>query len=250
MTKARLRTAFGPSKTDVQQRIYQNSHIKLGRVLEEGTVDELVAKAERFIEDEKSVQIKEDGHLLRDSLVSTDFDFAQNFSEAFKAVEGNRELLQGYYGSYFKPAYGSLYRNYHVPSDELDFHGYRWHFDSFTPDHIRIFIMLSDPEEAGAPLHLLDRPQSKQVARKQQTGALHLDDYDTDEIKISKGEAILTNTTQILHRGGNPPENSKREMIQLTFAPASRPMENDPEKIRFAAEKETDVMGLKRFVKY
>lgn len=246
---ARARTGFQIPRTDVQEQIYERGYIRLGQVLEEEKVDRIVSEAARHIEDD-AVELNEEGHLLREALLSTHFSFKDSIPEIFDVLgDETGEILEGYYGAHFKPVYASIYRNHHVPEGGLDFHGNRWHFDSYTPDHARLFVMLSDPEEAGAPLHVLDRQQSRQAVKEGLTGAEELDGYEPRELDLSKGEAVLTNTAQILHRGGNPPEGSTREMIQITFAPSSKPIEN-PRDLSPPADLESDLMGFGRLFRY
>lgn len=152
-------------------------------------------------------------------------------------------MIQQYYGTYFKVGYVRCWRNNHVPAVDTQSNVYsnQWHNDQFDTNMLKLFIYLSDSvtKHTGAFCGF-NKSYTKKIMRSWgyfrrshifgkarsliQKGADHA--FFEGEL----GYTFFANPTVCLHRATIPSENNCRDIVQFTIYPSATPLPEDWEK--------------------
>lgn len=101
-----------------------------------------------------------------------------------------------------------------------------FHNDRYTYNMFKIFINLEDIKEMQGPFTFIEKTLNRDVVKLTKSHRLNISELkDLDEIKNkfiknigSKGDALICNTTEVIHRASEVKENNKRDMLFLEFA--------------------------------
>ena len=139
-----------------------------------------------------------------------------------------RALVAAFYGGEPKVLLACARRTEHIPPDiarEYDIYSNSWHCDNEPSDRFKMFVALSDIDEASGPLHLLSRPRTRAILGK---GFKSRDDYaiaveeieDPADLELftgGVGSVMFANVTQCLHRAGVPSCGHCRDIAEIQF---------------------------------
>lgn len=169
---------------------------------------------------------------------SADIGLKEHFPRIEEFVnETVTETLEAYYSSYFKPVRVNIWRNHHVPSEvvsESEVFSNYWHFDPHTTDHMKLFVYLTDVADNDGPFHYITRGESEEIASdsyyRKRDGIPNGKVKEEAAVQLftgSKGSTAFCNTTTNLHRAGIPAEGHHRDLLQIVFAPAAEPLQEN-----------------------
>jgi hypothetical protein len=152
-------------------------------------------------------------------------------SEKFEAIESavNKvaPYVESYFGSHFEPIYIKMMR--YLDGEEEDHFARSWHMDEYTPDHIRIFILLSDVTEEQGSSCFIPREDTKKALKKIdgnfKQDKERWDSFDKNHFYGEKGSVALADPVQNFHRGTN--SEDQREIAIVTVRPSPRPLGHD-----------------------
>jgi hypothetical protein len=148
-----------------------------------------------------------------------------------------KELIEDYYGSYFKVVFSSFYRNVHLPQAEPSKETYsdRWHCDRMPSDLLTIMINLHPVAEQNGPFHIVSRPRTRELMR---LGFRDRADYglppaimeDPRHVVQLTGEAggvMICDNQCCLHRAGVVGPGRLRDVGSFQVAPSTVPLAED-----------------------
>jgi hypothetical protein len=201
---------------------------------DEKLVNEFRSEFEELIYDSSFAETDEqDGQVLQRRLISSNIDFNEKLPSFQKFITPELlERLESYTGSYMQPVNFKVFR-YEGVENEAKVYQQGWHLDSFTPDHLRILIFLSDDPDGDTPTQLLDRSQTVEAMKKFSLDELHekpelgLEEFNTKQFYGEKGSAAILPVQYNLHRGVRPDKGETRDMLAITFAPSTKPCPDD-----------------------
>jgi len=114
-------------------------------------------------------------------------------------------------------------RNYPIPKNHnKEVYSNFFHSDAFTCNLLRVFVNLQDVSETEGPMILVKNDKKKLFLKETN----YKTRYKYDKIKNkdhyfinsgSKGDVLLCNTTENLHRAGDIEEGKHRDMLFLDF---------------------------------
>jgi hypothetical protein len=207
--------------------------------IERDIIKEIQSKMEEYINSEHATNRKKNGKVIQKRLVSSGEDrflFHKHIPEISEVLTDHiRRLAQTYYnGAYIKPFEVKLYRNFHVPSKDVEpgTISSRWHQDGDYTDILKIFINISDVSEKDGPFHIVPRQDTISLMKnyKHQRGVPDEIVRNNANIIKATGEAgttLIGNTNQCLHRAGVPEEGCTRDLLQIKLIPSGKPLPED-----------------------
>jgi len=236
---------------------------ELGQPFDSETIDTIAKKFADIIEGGEHTYTRgTDDEDYTYGIDSTAFDFSERFPEVCQVVDDFvGDVLRQYYGTWFKPVRVNMWRNHHVPPEVVGssevFSNY-WHADPHTTDHVKLFVYLTDVTENHGPFHAITTDESKRVTRsyrRERDGIPngYVEDTVDQVIKFTgpKGSTALCNTQTNLHRAGIPAEGNHRDILQMIFAPSTKPLPDDwIERRGEYAFAGSDHNGLRRLLRY
>lgn len=217
------------------KQLRRDGFVDLGQVFDAETISAIRENYENRVEDEElsAVRGKHHGEAYSRTVLYPD----ERIPELEPLLsEKIKQIVQGYYQSYFEPTFLSTIRNYHVPEEiqqqSESFADY-WHFDQAMPNRLKLFVYLNDVNEDTGPFHLVEQDDSERLARndfdrKHDGVPGRVVEQTADVLKFTgpAGSAALCNTNQLLHRAGNPAEGEHRDLVKLLIEPSSVPMDD------------------------
>lgn len=238
--RSRIRSNGVQSGThDHGEQLRQDGVLNLGRSYDEEIISALAESFDTYLEEQGPTYTRgHDGEDYTYGVTSADTDLREQFPRIKDLVNDTvRNMLLSYYGSYFKPVRVNMWRNYHVPPDvvsESEVFSNYWHFDPHTTDHMKLFVYLTDVSDDDGPFHHITKQESIDIAsesfERKRDG---IPNGTVEEMAAvqrftgPKGSTAFCNTTTTLHRAGIPAEGHHRDLLQIVFAPASKPLPND-----------------------
>jgi hypothetical protein len=199
---------------------------KLESEVSEEKVDAIVEKLEQYIQEGKPLEPEKDGHEVMKRMDSPHFDYYSLFPEALDIVDQFDEEVKSYFGSDYQLSYISIFRYPSLDENEAKEESVRsWHLDEYSPDHMRLFVYLSDTDKESGTM-FLSRESTKEILGyttdnfyteipEDSAGS----DLQVDYLYGEKGTAALTNPMEHLHQGqGNP--QGDRDILIFTFRPS------------------------------
>jgi hypothetical protein len=242
--KMTLRRARKGSDVESDRIGFLNNGVtELGKKFDDRLIDNFKQCYEDLLFDEEKADIVEhDGEVYSRNLLSWDINFSEHLPEVEQFVTDEiGEVVRDHYGAHFKITRFRVARNYHVPrevvkDESLHMVGNYWHCDSETPDHLKMFVYLSDVTSENGPFHSLSREETKNIVASDyykgpNDGVPHgVVEEKADEIHRltgPTGSTALSNTCMHLHRAGIPAKGKTRDSLSIQFAPAEEPMPSD-----------------------
>lgn len=222
--------------------------VELGQVYDKMTIERIEEQFDRLIEDDNHSFMRDKNREARgySRQLSAPVDDIPEILELI--TDDLIETLESYYGSHFQMDLKRLraWRNYHVPPEIVDeyeaFSNY-WHCDRHPTDRIKYFVYLTDVTEDDGPFHLISKPETKRIVKKEGIrvenrheqgipGGIIKQSGNVIKFTGSAGNAALCNTQRCLHRAGIPAEGRYRDIIQFQFTPATEPITDQISSLR------------------
>lgn len=238
--RSKFRQTDGERSDSREARTLRESGVvELGRPYERSTVETVKTRFDEIIE--TGAYTYTHGTPSRDysfGIDSSTFDFAENLPEVAEFVTPELlDVLSGYYGTWVKPVRVNMWRNHHVPPEVVEssevFSNY-WHTDPHTTDHLKLFVYLTDVGEDHGPFHTVSRDDSLRITnnyKRSRDGVPHgrVESEASEIIRFTgpAGSTGVCNTSTNLHRAGVPKEGEYRDLLQMVFAPASKPLDDE-----------------------
>ena len=160
-----------------------------------------------------------------------DYEKIPDFVE--KIINLNKTKIEKFLGKNFLVTKCKFYRTFSFDKwlSKHDIISNIWHQDSHDGyKMINIFVLVSNIKKDDGPFIFLDRNNTKRywslIGERWTFDKTNADKSFQEEINFvgNKGEYILINTSNCLHRASIP--NSKRDMIQITLYPSWRKRNN------------------------
>lgn len=217
--------------------------MELGETYDDKLISTMQSQFEDAIQDDNNIEkITHDGEVYARQVDSFDSGSKLDVATAVPALSGiiNREiieLLEQYYGAYFKPDFAKIYRNYHIPpevNEQTGIYSDRWHCDSYGVDGIKLFVNLNDVTENHGPFHVISREDTKRLVgagfdRQREGVPGQVVEKKAEILKATgdAGTAMFTNTNMCLHRADSPSEGNHRDLILINFLISEEPFSED-----------------------
>jgi len=218
-----------------------HGYAELDEIYDSGLIERIQERFDTVIEDDQysSVRHREDPGDGNEYIRGLDDPLAAVPEFVELVNDYVRSTLNEYYDAHFQIRTARAYRTHHIPEEiveSTDIYNDYWHFDGKTPDHVKLFITLSDTTEADGPLHLMPKEGTEQISRvvpeynRYEHGVPGgtVDELgDAVTLTGPAGTAMLGNTQCCLHRAGIPEEGNTRDLVQFYIAPATEPWPED-----------------------
>jgi hypothetical protein len=238
--------------------------LDLGQIYDDELIDATAETFDRLLKNHGATYTRGyDGEDYTYGVSSADIDLKEHFPRIEEFInEAVTETLEGYYRSHFKPVRANIWRNHHVPPEvvsEAEVFSNYWHFDPHTTDHMKLFVYLTDVvDEDDGPFHYITRGESEKIASdsyyRKRDGIPNGKVEDEASVQLftgPRGSTAFCNTTTNLHRAGIPAEGHQRDLLQIVFAPASEPLqENWSEDEQMYSHPGPHHNGFKRLLNY
>lgn len=230
---------------ELAKSLRRRQYVELGNPFDSDVVDTIARKFDEHVnDDDRTYVIDYEGDEYSRQLRSWSsddtpaFDFGSELPEINNLFpEKIRDIVRGYYGSYFKPDYVQLYRNYHVPDEvvrKTEIFSNYWHCDGRPSDFLKLFVNLCDVSESHGPFHVISRSDTKNIIGLNYQRDSHgiANEFIKEKADIVKavgdaGYSMLANTNMVLHRAGNPAPNNHRDLLVVQLMPATSPLAED-----------------------
>jgi hypothetical protein len=199
---------------------------EIGKINEK-QVQKIEKEFQKCVDQGETDVYEENGRIVKEAYNTMKDDFADRFSELENVVNDLRPEIESFYGSYFEPVYINIIR--YREGEKTDYNTRSWHLDEYSPDHIRLFILLTDVKESGGTSCFITREDTEKAVKdvegnfKQNTE--FWSQWDKNRFYGEKGSAAIANPTMNFHRGENPEDY--RDMVIITFRPALNSMEEN-----------------------
>lgn len=225
--------------SDRAEQLRRDGVLNLGCIYDDNLISSTAEAFDTHLEEHGPTYTRgHDGEDYTYGVSSTDFEISEQFHQLEDFVNSEiRKLLRTYYGSYFQPVRINMWRNRHVPPDvvsESEVFSNYWHFDPHTTDHVKIFIYLTDVSDDDGPFHYITKGESMNIAsesfERKHDGVPNGKVEEMAAVQRftgPKGSTAFCNTTTNLHRAGIPAKGNQRDLLQIVFAPASKPLPDD-----------------------
>jgi hypothetical protein len=154
-----------------------------------------------------------------------------------------RQIIQDFYGAYFKVVYVGFYRNWHLPPGGQEAYSNHWHCDRMPADLLTIMINLHDITDRHGPFHIQSHRRTAQLIKR---GFKDRSDYGLplrvmeDPAHVVRlagpaGATMICNNQWCLHRADVPAPGHVRDIGSFQVAPAQEPLpENWEESIELS----------------
>jgi hypothetical protein len=134
------------------------------------------------------------------------------------------DKIEEFYNQRVILTYLGITRNYHSNKKDETYSNF-FHTDGYVYNMFKIFIKIQNVTNDDGPLNIVKKKYAKKFIKK--LNYKNRNSYDhSNEHKYENfffkntgeaGEVLLCNTTELLHRAGNPIERNHRDMISLHF---------------------------------
>jgi hypothetical protein len=232
------RSATNPNNPLARQ-LHRDGYATLTQTAPAGVLQQIAAQYRRLIDDEEH------------SIVRT--KFSRMVFAAQRVMPSIRELLtpemkqvlEDYYGSYFKVVYVCFYRTEHIPPEIAargEAFSNHWHCDRMPTDLITIMTNLGEVTGDDGPFLIQSRARTRQLMR---IGFRDRSDYNLppevmeDEAHVVRligpvGTTMLCDNQCCLHRASIPGPGRVRDIGSFQVAPSHEPLrDNWLEQIEF-----------------
>lgn len=132
--------------------------------------------------------------------------------------------FENYYNARVCLAWAGITRNHPVEDNKREMYSNFYHNDAYTFNLFKIFINLHDVDLSNGPLHLVKKNKSKNFINfhNYRSRNNYMNNLNTPEEFIYKntgnrGDIFFCNTTELLHKAGEPEIGNIRDMLFLNF---------------------------------
>lgn len=240
LTKSRVLSGYDPANgIDPRAReLRETGYVRLDESFDEALVDTVQASFTEMIQDESNLLGWDPEEYDATFLKAVGNDLLDHAPEAeqFLTPEIGR-IVSDYYRSHFQVRQCWAYRNFHVPDDiSEDIYANYWHVDYHSPDHVKLFVNLTDVDEEHGPLHVVSIEDTNRLAKREISWRRNVEgvpnrivekEAECETLTGERGSAMLVNTHRVLHRAGVPAAGETRDLFQYVLAPASKPLPYD-----------------------
>jgi hypothetical protein len=207
-------------KNSIDNSVYEFGHLYdvelINRILED--------LRPRLMEDENVAIEKAQGSEIYRSL---SFDLErQDWSDEILKEELTK-TVESYFGADFETELAALLR-YEETSEESVAAPLKWHLDtSASPNSIRLLVFMTDQEEEGG-FELVGAEETESLLKEFSYEELHENpEYVRENAAVEKyngkkGNTILTNVVDQIHRGREPSSGDSRLIMIFSFVPKWR----------------------------
>ena len=151
--------------------------------------------------------------------------------------------LEKFYNSKISVAHIQIRRNFSIDeSVNKEVYANRYHVDSFTYNHFKIFINLMDVGIKQGPLHIYSKLDTKKFIKL--NNYKNRNNYFNKELENNvvrntgnMGESFVANTTECLHKAGVVKKGNYRDMLFITFISAPEKINIDKDDFFYYEEK-------------
>lgn len=195
------------------------------------TLAEISRKVERLIEDPEHSIPRGWGNFSRSIIFVIDKipELGTLLTDEIK------ELLWGYYGTFFRVTRVTCWRNKHVPNYDArrEVFSNFWHCDGYLPCRTKLFVNLSNVTLETGAFRLHPISSTKRIMRsgyftrylvRGKARRLIDDPAYIVYAEGAVGSAIFCNTQLCLHAAGIPRAGSYRDIVEFTFEPSPVPL--------------------------
>ena len=209
----------------------------LGQPFEKEIIQKIKIKFEKMIEDDEFSEVGSEfeGKTYMRALKNPDKDIPEISHVLTKEII---QTLETYYHGNFKVNRVESWRNFGVPEELIknqEMFSNFWHCDNRRTDYTKMFINLSNITDDDGPFHIVSKDRTKELLKM---GFESRKNYNISEEVIEDekflfkgvgemGTAYLANTEVCLHKAGTPKIEHHRDILQLRFAPAKSPIQDD-----------------------
>tara|TARA_Y100000741_G_scaffold287578_1_gene227571 strand:- start:688 stop:1563 length:876 start_codon:yes stop_codon:yes gene_type:complete len=140
-------------------------------------------------------------------------------------LNNTKKYLENYFNSRIFPAYVNISRNLHYEKNEIsdELYSNNFHNDSYVLTHFKIFFNLMDVSEKNGPLEIISKKKNSEFIKKSKYKDRH--DYkeisDLDNVVYKnigkKGDVLIFDPTQCIHRASIPVKGNYRDFLTITF---------------------------------
>lgn len=140
------------------------------------------------------------------------------------------EALSNYYGTHAGIGTVNVRRN--LPVDKEAPHGVYssdWHTDQRMPVMLKMFYLVHDTTEQDGPFHVINRTATRRALEtdyknREESGTRVENQGDIVKFTGKAGTIMFVNTTQCLHKAGQPEKGRYRDLIAIQLFPSSKPL--------------------------
>jgi len=151
--------------------------------------------------------------------------------------------LEKFYNSKISVANIQIKRNFSIDeSVNKEVYSNKYHADSFTYNHFKIFINLMDVSIEQGPLHIYSKLDTKKFIKL--NNYKNRNNYFDKELENNvvrntgnMGESFVANTTECLHKAGVVKKGNYRDMLFITFISAPEKINIDKDDFFYYEEK-------------
>ena len=140
-----------------------------------------------------------------------------------KELSEKIKILEKYYNQKIVLTFLTISRNYPSQKKEESYSNF-FHTDAYAYNMFKIFVNLHDVNEENGPLTLVKKKYAKEFLKKfDYKSRESYTKPSNNEGKIfykntgKMGDVFLCNTTEVIHRAGDPDTGQYRDMIFLNF---------------------------------
>ncbi len=130
--------------------------------------------------------------------------------------------IENFYNSKVAVAKVRIARNFHINNVGDEVYSNNYHVDHYTYNHFKLFINLMDVDICHGPLHLYSKNSTKKFLKKNKYKSRS--NYNNEELENDlvtntgkKGQSMIVNTTQCLHKAGFVEKGFYRDILFVTF---------------------------------
>jgi len=201
-------------KYDFIKSYYDNGYAKLGK-LNQKYIDELNAK---LIEQRPS---NNENFSFKYEITPEIYRICKNLLN--NDLKEKIQILENYYNQKIIFSFLTISRNYPSVKKSETYSNF-FHTDGYVYNMFKIFVNLQDVKDQNGPLILVKKNKAKEFLKKYQFKDRYNYNFNSTENNDfffkntgKKGEMLLANTTELIHRAGDLLENNFRDMLFLHF---------------------------------
>ena len=218
-------------------KLKKYGYVGLGQPFDPVLINKISSKFNKLIDDENySYHCGQAPYYFKSSIV-----YSRSLIRAQKLIPKTRELLnyricnflEEYFQSHFKITELKLWRNFHVPDDQLkrgEIYSNNWHCDRKNSSSLKMFVYLSNVSKNDGPLFCQSIERTKEIVRMGYRDRDHpvLEKEILNDPKHvfaflgNAGTVLFCHTVLCLHKAGIPTHGHYRDILQYEFAPSRK----------------------------
>lgn len=250
--RARIGSDIPKADTDPLEKGY----LDLGQTVDPSDIEDLRQKYEALLEEHGETR-KIDDEVFSHYLSASNFDYSEQFPEFSELMtEELKTVLQQHFGSHVRPVTWNLKRTFNIPEDEVEDVGeWKWHLDFYTPELLRVFVLLKDTGLDQGPTYVINRSESRKIMKNHSYSDINTEEGVVEEkarveaLTGPAGTTYVLNPHQNIHKAGNVESGKERDVLVFTVGPSSSPLDADwGEHCEEYIKDYTELTGLGRLI--